>query len=90
MICPAGNGADCHRNWEVLYMRRVPVMIRTAYMEELFKDFPVLFVNRFSDITEALLLDNDCLFDTAQDMDMNKLDLDHVFSACLAQSRLNT
>jgi hypothetical protein len=25
MICPMGN-ADCHRNWEVLYLGRVPIM----------------------------------------------------------------
>ena len=26
MICPIGNAIDCHRNWEFLYLRRVPVM----------------------------------------------------------------
>ena len=26
VLCPRGNAIDCHRNWEVLYMRRVPVM----------------------------------------------------------------
>ena len=32
MICPIGNAIDCHRNWEVLYMRRVPVMRRHPYL----------------------------------------------------------
>ena len=32
MICPRGNAVDCHRNWEVLYMRRVPVMKRDPYL----------------------------------------------------------
>ena len=28
MICPIGNALDCHRNCEVLFLRRVPVMKR--------------------------------------------------------------
>ena len=38
MICPKGNGIDCHRNWEVLYMRRVPIMTRDPYLEVLFEN----------------------------------------------------
>jgi hypothetical protein len=29
-ICPAGNGLDTHRLWEVLYLNRVPVVILTS------------------------------------------------------------
>ncbi len=62
MICPEGNAIDCHRNWEVIYMRRVPIMTRDPYLEVLFKNYPVLFVDKYSDITEELLLANDDLF----------------------------
>jgi len=48
MICPRGNAIDCHRNWEVLYMRRVPIMKRHLYLETLFADYPVLFVDKYS------------------------------------------
>jgi hypothetical protein len=75
MICPIGNAIDCHRNWEVLYLRRVPVMKRYDYLEYLFKDYPVLFVENYSDINEKLLIENDHLFVKAQQMDMNNLDL---------------
>ena len=61
MICPIGNAIDCHRNWEVLYMRRVPIMTRDPYLQKLFENYPVLFVDKYSDITEELLLANDHL-----------------------------
>ena len=79
MICPVGNAIDCHRNWEVLYMRRVPVMTRDPYLEVLFKNYPVLFVDKYSDITEELLLANDNLFQQAQTMDLSDLTLPKFF-----------
>ena len=75
ILCPRGNAIDCHRNWEVLYMRRVPVMKRHPYLEELFKDYPVLFVDKYSDITKDLLLENEHLFQQAQKMDLKGLTL---------------
>jgi len=79
MICPIGNAIDCHRNWEVLYMRRVPVMRRDPYLEELYKDYPVLFVDKYSDVTEELLLANNHLFEQAQTMDLSNLTLPKFF-----------
>ena len=79
MICPIGNAIDCHRNWEVLYMRRVPVMKRYPYLEELYKDYPVLFVDKYSDVTEELLLVNNHLFEQAQTMDLSNLTLPKFF-----------
>ena len=79
MICPKGNGIDCHRNWEVLYMRRVPIMTRDPYLEVLFENYPVLFVDKYSDITEELLLANDDLFQQAQTMDLSDLTLPKFF-----------
>jgi len=79
MICPEGNAIDCHRNWEVLYMRRVPIMTRNPYLEVLFENYPVLFVDKYSDITEELLLANDDLFQQAQTMDLSDLTLPKFF-----------
>ena len=79
MICPIGNAIDCHRNWEVLYMRRVPVMTRDPYLQKLFENYPVLFVDKYSDVTEKLLLANDHLFQQAQTMDLSDLTLPKFF-----------
>ena len=75
ILCPRGNAIDCHRNWEVLYMRRVPVMKRDEYLEVLFKDYPVLFVDKYSDINKDLLLENEHLFQQAREMDLTRLTL---------------
>jgi len=79
MICPKGNAIDCHRNWEVIYMRRVPIMKRHPYLEVLFKEYPVLFVDDYSEVTEELLINNEHLYLKAQEMDMTPLTLPHFF-----------
>jgi len=79
VLCPRGNAIDCHRNWETIYMRRVPVMKRTPLLEELYKDYKVLFVDDYSEVTEQLLLDNNQLFLDAQTQDLSKLDLNNFF-----------
>lgn len=79
MICPRGNAIDCHRNWEVIYMRRVPIMKRHSYLEDLYRNYPVLFVEKYSDITEELLIENDHLFQKAQTMDLTTLTLPYFY-----------
>ena len=77
MVCPIGNALDCHRNWEVLFLRRVPVMKRHPYLEELYKNYPVLFVDKYEDVTEQLLVENEHLFQKAKTFDFTELSLPH-------------
>lgn len=84
MICPQGHGMDCHRNWESLYLRRVPVMKDHPYFRELMKGFPVLFVNDWNEVSEQLLKDNNYLYEEAQTMSLKKLDLDLIFRGIMA------
>jgi hypothetical protein len=83
VLCPSGNGIGSSRNWETLYMRRVPVFEDHPYKRELFKDLPVLFVTDYSEVNEQLLKDNDHLYEQALNMDMNLLDLDYWFKKSL-------
>ena len=89
MLCPRGNAIDCHRNWEVLYMKRVPVMKRYPYLEVLFKDYPVLFVDDYKEVTEELLIENDYLFENIQDFDISKLTLPYFFDSIVEKSLKN-
>jgi len=50
VLSPRGNGLDCHRTWEVLMMRRVPILKREGQLEQLYENLPVLFVDDWSDI----------------------------------------
>ncbi len=83
VLCPSGNGIESARNWETLYMRRVPIFKDHPYLREMFKDFPALFVNEWEEVTEELLLANAHLFEEAQKMDMNKLDLNTWYTTAL-------
>ena len=83
MICPRGNAVDCHRNWEVLYMRRVPVMKRDSYLEQLFKNYPVLWVDDFAEVTQKMLIDNYHLYEQAQDLILGELALPYYFQTTL-------
>lgn len=81
MICPQGHGMDCHRNWESLYMRRVPVMLDHPYFRKLMDGFPVLFVDDWRDIDDNLLVYHNYLYQQAQQMNLKKLDLNLIFNA---------
>ena len=79
MVCPQGHGIDCHRNWELLYMRRVPIMKQSPYFARLMAGFPVLFVNEWEDVTEDLLFKNNHLYEEAQKMNLTLLDLNNIY-----------
>ena len=49
VFSPRGNGVDCHRTWEALYLRTIPIVKESIAMNE-FKDLPILFVKNWEDI----------------------------------------
>lgn len=53
---PRGNGIDCHRTWEALYLRTIPVLKKEYFLEE-FSDLPILFIDDWNDLTEDFLYD---------------------------------
>ena len=50
IISPPGNGIDCHRVWEALYLRTVPIV---KYHESFsqFKHLPILFIDNWEEVT---------------------------------------
>jgi hypothetical protein len=71
VLSPEGNGIDCHRTWEALYMNRVPILIRNANTR-MYEDLPVLLVDDWSAVTEERLRDARDRFLEA-DYDFDKL-----------------
>jgi hypothetical protein len=45
---PAGNGLDCHRTWEALYLGSVPVVLRKDFCGD--DSWPVLIVDSWDDV----------------------------------------
>jgi hypothetical protein len=82
MVCPDGNaiGCECHRDWEVIYMKRVPIVIDTDYHRKIFESLPVLYVNSFTEITEELLISNEKLFIEMQSIDLKDLDFEKIYN----------
>lgn len=52
-ICPEGNGADCHRIWEALYLKVVPVMVKSNFTETLLRNnIPIVLLNSWDEYPE--------------------------------------
>lgn len=53
-ISPFGHGMDCHRTWEAFVLGSI-VIVQKSPLDELYRDLPVLIVDKWSDITPELL-----------------------------------
>ena len=53
-ISPQGNGIDCHRTWECLYLGVIPIVEKSIALEY-FKELPILFVENYNQITKDFL-----------------------------------
>ena len=52
VVCPAGNGVDTHRLWEVLYSGRVPITVKTGDYKiyELYEKLPIIILNNLNEL----------------------------------------
>ena len=56
-----------------------PSLHLALIFETLFKDYPVLFVDSYFDITKELLIENNYLYQQAQTMDLGGLTLPYFY-----------
>ncbi len=55
-LCPRGCGVDTHRFYECIYLGCIPIVIRTnTVFDRLYNVFPCLIVDKWEDVTAALL-----------------------------------
>ena len=50
VISPPGNGIDCHRTWESIYLGAVPVVKRGFLPDSLSAHLPILVVNEWEEV----------------------------------------
>ena len=50
---PPGNGIDCHRHWEAIYLNSIPIVIKNLMYAKY--DLPILQVNDYLEVTSQLL-----------------------------------
>lgn len=53
-LSPEGNGIDCYRTWEILYLGAIPIVMASQPMSA-FSDLPILFTEDYSELTEEYL-----------------------------------
>ena len=54
VLSPPGNGIDCHRTWESLYMGTVPI-VKHSILTNFFRDLPMLIVEDWSILSKEVL-----------------------------------
>jgi len=55
VLCPAGNGVDTHRIYEILYCGRIPVTIKRGdypLYREIYEKLPVVMLEQLSDLND--------------------------------------
>jgi hypothetical protein len=57
VISPPGNGSDCHRTWEALYLGAIPVVLTSALSGSLASELPIWVVDKWSDFFAATELE---------------------------------
>jgi len=72
-VCPEGNGLDTHRLWEALYLRVVPIMLKSRHVELLIDAylFPVILLDSWQDL-DITNLPSYAMFQF-RDIDMDEL-----------------
>jgi hypothetical protein len=75
-ISPPGNGVDCHRVWECLYLKTVPV-IRWDVCYEQFKHLPILFIDDWCKVTKEFLSNQIPTFTNLLHKNLSELDINY-------------
>lgn len=53
-ISPNGNGIDCHKTWESLYLKTIPIVTKSINSIQ-YSDLPILIVDKWSDLDKITL-----------------------------------
>jgi tetratricopeptide (TPR) repeat protein len=72
-ISPPGNGLDCHRIWECLYLGVIPVVLKNPNIRY-YDDLPVLLIDDWKEINPEFLEEKFRIFKTRA-FNLEKLDL---------------
>ena len=73
VISPPGGGIDCHRIWEALYFKTIPIVQSHVSFSQ-FEHLPILFVDKWEDITIQYLRNKLLRNDIDWNIDELKLD----------------
>ena len=62
-------------------------MKKNPYLQECYKDYPILWVDDYADVNKTLLAENDNLFIESRNLDINMLDLYSLFNRAVNRAK---
>lgn len=49
VVSPNGNGVDCHKTWESLYLKTIPIVTKSINID-FYKDLPIIILNDWNEL----------------------------------------
>ena len=79
VVCPAGNGVDTHRIWEVLYSKRIPITIKIGNYKiyDLYEKLPIIILNSIYELENYELIKDKLNNIKSKSFDLNLLDFSY-------------
>ena len=53
-LSPRGNGLDCHRTWEALYLDAIPIVWHST-LDSLYANLPIIIIHDWKEVNEEFL-----------------------------------
>jgi hypothetical protein len=75
VISPPGNGIDCCRHWESLYLGSIPI-IKKSHAMSFFTDLPILMVDDWNQVTTGFIM-NSIINYSEMRFSLKKLDINY-------------
>lgn len=72
VLSPPGNGIDCHRTWEAIYLGAVPAVLSAYSPPGLFDDMPALRIDSFEELIYMSDSEIDLAFETTAQRSVEK------------------
>jgi len=76
VLSPPGNGLDCHRTWESIYLGAVPVVKKSALSYSLYSNLPIVAVDTWDEVCSLRRPELEQLYTSirARPLDLAKLE----------------
>ncbi len=76
VICPAGNGVDTHRLWEVLYSKRIPITIKIGNYQlyKIYEMLPIIILDDINQLNDEDFLKQEIIKVKNKQINLNLLD----------------
>ena len=53
VVSPNGNGVDCHKTWEALYVRTIPIVTKSTNLDY-YNEYPIIIIDNWSEFDPSI------------------------------------